>query len=323
MKKILKLIALLIVSHSYSQTEKINNNNTTSHYQILGTKYSIIPPNENFIRSSEYSGLQNKDLETGIKFTEIQLPFNEVLELFTKDLPPKNGELLVDKNFIMNGFNSKLFKSNTTNSEISSGFKNVSDSEKTITWILIYGNNDFSLVLTSSYKYSLDEILKSKIEKSLLSFIYLESKIVNPIDQLNFTLDTSNSDLMFATILMQTGVAYSIDGKFPTEAQNKCGYVVMVFPIGTEESEQEQRALKNFKKPEIKINATKKITIDGLNGYEIIGYETKNKNEKVLKYQTTLFDENQQYVFIGSSNQNSEINLIKFEKITRSFKRKK
>lgn len=324
-KNILKLIMLLIVSNSFSQTEKIDNIQTEKHYQIPGTKYAIISPDENFINSSEYSGLQNKELETGINFTEIPMPYNKVLEMFTKDLPPQNGELLVNKDFLMNGFNSKLFKSNTTNSAILNGFENISDSEKTITWILLYGNSDFSLVLTSSYKYSLDEMLKSKIEQSLLSFLYLENEKVNPIEQLNYTLDTSTANLKFATIFMQTDVAYTIDGKFPTEAEKKSGYIIMILPFGVEENEREKRAIKNVKKPDdnIKIKETKEITIDDLNGYEIVGYEKKSKNENVLKYGTTLFDENKQYIIIGTSNHNLENNLIEFQKITRSFKRKK
>lgn len=325
MKNILIIMILLIVSISFSQTEIIDNIQTEKHYQIQGTNYALIRPDENFIRSTEYTGLQNNEFETGINFTEIPLSFKKVLKSFTKDLPPQNGELLVNKDLVMNGFNAKLFKSNTTNSKILNGFENISESEKIITWILLYGNNDFTIVITSAYKYSLDEIFKSKIEKSLLSFLFLENVKVNPIEQLNYTLDTSTSDLKFATILMQTGVAYTIDGKFPTESENKSGYTVMVFPLVIEENERKQKAIKNVKKPDddMKVMQTVEITIDGLKGYEIVGYKINSENENIMHYGTTLFDKNKFYFFMGISNHNLDNNLIEFQKITRSFKRKK
>jgi len=137
-------------------------------------------------------------------------------------------------------------------------------------------------------------------------------------------VDISQSDLKFATILMQTGVAYTIDGEFPTEAKNKSNYMIMAMPFGTEENKREQRAIRNLNKPsdKVKIEQIEKVTIDGLSGYEIIGYEDKGNNKKVLKYGTTLFDKEKQYRIVGTSNHNFEKNLIQFQKITRSFNQK-
>ena len=323
-KLLLKLTFLFAITISFLLAEKIDNIKTEDHFHIPGTKFAIIPPEESFINSSEYTGLQNKELETGINITQFPMPYDSVLLLFTNDIPPKNGELLFEKDFVINGFKSKLFKTKTTNSIIAESFDKTPNSEKTITWILLSGNNELTFVLTSAYKYSLDDVLSIRIKKSLLSFVYLKDKEVNPIEQLSFTVDISQSDLKFATILMQTGVAYTIDGEFPTEAKNKSNYMIMAMPFGTEENKREQRAIRNLNKPsdKVKIEQIEKVTIDGLSGYEIIGYEDKGNNKKVLKYGTTLFDKEKQYRIVGTSNHNFEKNLIQFQKITRSFNQK-
>jgi hypothetical protein len=321
----LTMMFVLFVSNHFSMAENIENTKTEDHYIIPGTKYAIIPPEENFINSSDYTGLQNKEYNTGINITQIPMHFDSVLAMFTKDIPPKNGKLLLENDFIINGLRSKLFKTNTTNSILTDSFENTPNSEKTITWVLISGNSDFSFVLTSAYIYTLDEALATKIKKSMLSFVYLENEEANPLEQLSFTVDISKSDLKFATILMQTGVAYTIDGKFPTETEDKTVYMIMVMPFGTEKNDRKQRAIRNVKKPtdNLKIEQTNDVDIDGLSGYEIFGYEEKGNNQIVLKYGTTLFDENRQYRIAGTTNHNLENNLNLFKKLTRSFKLKK
>ena len=340
MKFIIKLMFLLMVSNLFSQ---ISNTKTKEHYTLPGTRFAIILPDETFNNSSNYTGLYSEELEIDITITEVALPYNKVLETYEKDLPPQNGKLLIDKDFNTNGFNSKLYKTNTTYSFISNTFEGVSDSEKTINWLLIYGNENISFILSSAYKYELDKSLKEKIEKSLLSFIYLENENINPLEpfeQLDFTLDPSLVELKFATTLLQSGIVYTLDGKFPTGVKEKAEYKVMAFPFSiVNEDERKKRAINNVKSAgsEIKIKQTKKINIDGLKGYEVIGYikktkedkeqeaEEKNKEKeenKFLKYGAVLFDKKKQYTIIGTSNHNFNDYLIQFQKITESVRRK-
>jgi len=147
-KLLLKLTFLFAITISFLLAEKIDNIKTEDHFHIPGTKFAIIPPEESFINSSEYTGLQNKELETGINITQFPMPYDSVLLLFTNDIPPKNGELLFEKDFVINGFKSKLFKTKTTNSIIAESFDKTPNSEKTITWILLSGNNELTFVLT-------------------------------------------------------------------------------------------------------------------------------------------------------------------------------
>lgn len=324
-KSFLKLAAILMVTHSFAQTTEIKNTKTEEYFHISGTKYALIAPDESFIQSTEFTGLINKDLEVGVNITELPLPYDNMLGMLTKDLPPKNGELLLNEDFVMNGFKAKLIKTSTLQSHYSDSFERVPDLEKTVMWVLVYGNETFSLTVVGTYKSSLDEQMSDKMKKSILSFLYLENEKVNPLDQLNYSFEVTTPNLKFATILMQTGVAYTADGKFPSEAGNTIGYIVMVIPYDVEESEREQSALKSFKKrgKDITLEQTNKVTLSGLNGYELIGYELNEKKEKSLKYETTLYDTDKRYMIVGTCKQDLEKNLKEFQKITQSFKLKK
>ena len=326
MKKVIILILVTFTSlASFSQNEKIENFKTDAHFQIPGTKYALIAPGENYQNSKKGTGIYNVANETGISITEMPIPYTELVQMFTKDLPPTNGELLIHKKITMNGFNATLFKSNTTEETITDGFDKIDATDKTITWFLLYGNKEFSLIVASTYKYTQDKLMSDKMEQSLLSFLYLEKEEVNPLDQLSFNLDTTKTDLKFATIFMQTGVAYTLDGKFPTEVAQKKGFLIMVMPYDVEQTEQKNSAIKKVKKAsdtETEIVEVNALVINNLNAYEVIGYKNKDGNKK-LKYSTTIFDKNVHYVIIGTSDHNVEKSLKEFKHITKSFNLKK
>jgi hypothetical protein len=329
MRKILLfgVIALCMCAKAYTQVIDIKNTQTPEHVVIAGTKYAMITPDASFTNAQNFTGFQSSALEAGINITEMPMSFDEVLSMFTKDLPPKTGKLLLEKDLVMNGYKAKLYKQQGSPTSVLDKLDNPEkEAVELTTWIMLYGNENMCLVIAAGYAASSDAVLSDKMEKSLKSFLYLADKEVNPLDQLMFTVKTEDTPLKFAEILMQTSAFFTLDGKAPTQMKSKVGYLVMVLPLSVEEADQEKRAIRAVKKPNsenVEISNSTKVTIDGLAGYEIIGYEINKKSEKVLQYSVTLFDKDKCFQLSGSAQTDFETNVKLFRKVSQSFKLKK
>ncbi|MFN0201314.1 MAG: hypothetical protein ACKVTZ_07325, partial [Bacteroidia bacterium] len=165
-----------------------------------------------------------------------------------------------------------------------------------------------------------EHLLSEKYEKSLLSFVLLEEVKTNPIERLNFTLDVSNSPLQFSGIIMETGAMYVAKSK------DEAKPMLMIFslPFPTEKEEQEQMAVRKVKpitKENIKIKSIKPIEINGLKGYEVVGYE-KDGKINMLIYAVMLFDEETTYTLRATALKKHKDNLAAFRKVVKTFKLK-
>jgi hypothetical protein len=119
---------------------------------------------------------------------------------------------------------------------------------------------------------------------------------------------------------MQTGAVFNMDGKYPSEAADITNYKVMMMPFGAEGEEQKEMAIgavKNKYEENIEIKEINAVTLDGLGGYEVIGYEKQAEKQEVLKYAVTLFDTGRSFTITGISETD---NLEMFRKITRTFR---
>lgn len=328
MKKILlfAVIVLCMCAKAYTQVIDIKNTQTSEHVVLAGTKYAMITPDASFINAQNFMGFQSNTLEAGINITEMPMSFDEVLSMFTKDMPPKTGKLLLEKDLVMNGYKAKLYKQQGPPTSAIFKLDNPEkEAAELTTWIMLYGNEKMCLVIGAGYAASSDAVLSDKMEKSLKSFLYLADKEVNPLDQLMFTVNTEDTPLKFADIMMQSSAIYTLDGKTPTEMKSKVGYMVMVLPLAVEEADQEKRAIRGVKKPNdenVEIASSTKVTINGLAGYEVIGYEVNKKSETVLQYSVTLFDKDKCFQLSGSAHTDFETYMKLFRKVSQSFKLK-
>jgi hypothetical protein len=320
-------IVLCMSAKAYAQVIDIKNTQTSEHVVIAGTKYAMITPDASFRNAQDFTGFQSSALEAGINITEMPMSYDMVLPMFTKDLPPKTGKLLLEKDLIMNGYKAKLYKQQGPRT---SAFDKLDDTKKegaeVTTWLMLYGDENMCLVIVASYAAASDGVLSDKMEKSFKSFLYLANKEVNPLDQLQFTVNTDDTPLKFATIMMQTGVIFNLDGKFPTEMKSSVGFMVMVMPFPIEEVEQKEVAMEAVKKKyaeNVEVSDSAKVIINGLTGYEVIGYEVNKQSETVLTYSVTLFDKDKYFVLNGSSKKDFETYVKLFRKVSQSFKLKK
>ena len=328
-KYLLFFLALLsFTSILYAQEVKIDNTLTEQHLSLSGTPYALLLPDASFEVSKDYTGIQNKELEAGINMTEVPMPIEVMLPQFEKDLPPKNGELLIERELLMNGYTAKLYKTNVVHKSAMGELAEPDTKGKSLVmWLLLYGNDEFCMMITGTYPSKSDEALSAKFEKSLLSFLYLSDKEINPLDALSFNISTANSPLKFSTTFMQTGAAFNLDGEFPSKKGSDITYIVMVMPFAVPEEEQKEEAINVVKKPyndTVELKETNEIEINGLKGFEVIGYEQKPEEETpTLSYGLTLFGVEKYYSIRGSAKKDIEENLEMFRRVSSSFELKK
>jgi len=306
-----------------SQVYIIDNIKTSDHIEIPGTKYIIIKPDESFYIAQDYTGLQNADLEAGMNITELPIPFDTVLPFFSKDIPPKNGKLIFEKDFIMNEYTVKLYKTEVIHKSAIDKISNPdAEGDPRVLWLMIYGDENLCITISATYPSSMDSVLSDKFNNSLLSFLYLKDKDVDPLDGLTFSINTENSPLRFASVLMQTGAVFSIDGKFPSQSPDRTTYMIFVMPFDVDQEEQREKAIRTVQKPSqenIEIREVKSVNIDRLNGYEVVGYERNENGEFTMNYSVTLFDTKRHFIIKGISKIEIEDRLEMFRRISRTF----
>lgn len=328
MKKyyLIAIVSLIVIQYINSQSIKINNKITKDYIEIPGTKLSIIKPDNSFKISSNFVGLENIELEAGINITEIPYSFENVLPMFSKDIPPKNGKLVFEKDFIINGYKVKLYKTDVIHK---SAMENIatpeSEGHAIIGWIMLYSKDSLTLLVSARYPSSRDIELSDKFEKSILSLIYEENKKVNPLDGLSFSFDTQQSELKFASVIMQTGAMFNLDGELPTKLEDKTSYMIMVMPFPIEKEEQKAQAIKIVKGPldeNVEVKEINELKVNDIQGFEVIGYGKNKKGEDELNYSATFFTSDKHFVIHANTTIELESKLKLFKEFTRTFQLK-
>lgn len=319
---ILLLIIVCAFIKGQAQTDSvIENTQSPNHIEIPGTKYLLIKPDDSFTTATNFIGLESKELESGINITELPMSFDAVLPMFSKDIPPQNGKLLIERDFKFNGYEAKLYKTEVNHKSALDELSNpVMEGKPINSWLMIFGDEEICFIIGAIYASSKDTELSEKIEKSLFSFIYLKDKVVDQLAGLAYSVETGNTPLKFATILMQTGVIFNMDGNFPGESEDNTTYMIMMMPYSVEAHEQREVAVQAVDTPykeNVEIKEVKSIVIDGLEGFEVIGYERNEDNELVLNYAVTLFDTERYFVITGESKLD---HLEMFKIISNTFK---
>ncbi|MEO1382153.1 MAG: hypothetical protein AAFV78_02820 [Bacteroidota bacterium] len=325
MKNLLLLYSLLFfaLAPTYAQVEKITIEKTEAHVRIPGTFFFIIPPDTSFKVSKAFTGLENRTLQTGINLTDLPMAYEMVLGMFTKDLPPEGGKVLLDKKLEINGVDARLFKVEAARK---SALEKLTDPDKPatsmVTWLVVMGNEKQAYTISGVYKSELDSAFSDKFERTFMNILIDEKAETNPMDGLTFSVDFSDTPFKFSTRLMQTGIMLNLDGKFPTDTADKTFFRVMVMPFPVEEEEQEETALGRVKpahKEDIEILSQNPIELGGLKGYEFVAKEPTDYGATFHNYSITLFDEGRHYILSGNTKTNVEENMKYFKQIAASF----
>ena len=302
--KIKFLFPLLILGQLvFGQTEKLT--------KVSGTKCSLIPPSE-FVSASNFSGFQNAETGASIMISEMPTPYQTLIDGFTADALKSRGMKLVSKQTIdfNNGKATFINLTQPANGTIY------------IKQILIFGDTEGTVLVNGIYPEASKQ-LEGKIKASLLSTIYNADQDENPLEAAAFSVETKDTDFKLVKY-MSGSLLYSIDGKIPTDKPTMIvGNSLAKVPLSNQKKYAEQR-LKKLPRGEFNvIKETNAISIDNLNGYEIIADGKTKEDKKELVYQVMLFnDRGDYYIIVGQATEDFTKNLDTFKIIARTFKRK-
>ncbi len=298
------LLTFLLVGHfALGQTDK--------HIKIAGTKCSIIPP-AGFVAATNFSGFQNAETGSSIMINELPAPYQTIADGFTAESLKARGMTLINKQTI--DFNN----SKATFIKVTQP----ADGTTYLKQILIFGDAKGTVLVNGIYPEA-SRSIESKITDALLSTVYNTSQDDNPLEAAPFTINVEGTEYK-VTRFISGSLLYTTDGKTPTE---KPTLIVGSSLAKVQASNQKQYAQERLKKlPRGEFNVIKEIneiTVDNLNGYEIVADGKTADDKSELVYQVMLFnDKGDYYIILGKAKENMESNLKTYKKIARTFKRK-
>ena len=278
----------------------IENTNAQKHVSVLGTKFSLIPP-EGFTNASNFSGFQNLENGSSIMIAETPSSYSAMSKAFTAEALKSKGMILKSKEKVdFKGKEATYFK--------------VSQAANGTTYfkqILMFGDDSKTVMINGIYPESFKEI-ESEIKKSLFSTIYNDNQNDNPFDAVKFSIDTKETDYTFVKYLSGT-LLYSEDGNLPTDK----GIFMVSASVGKfPESNHKQYSIERLKKlpngEQSKIKEVNPIVIDNLNGFEIIANSKNADSQEEIVYQVMLYNKSEYYILVGQASNDQKENLESF-----------
>jgi hypothetical protein len=301
------IITLSVISSQGWTQEKLS--------AVTGTKISLIPP-AGFVASTHFAGYQQEESNSSILVTEIPAPIDKLQPGLTnaEELQKKGMILLEQERVTVNGQEAILL--NIEQSAYGTDFQK---------WILLIGNKTESVLVTATFLQELESEYSELLKNSLFTVKWNQTA-TSTTDNLQFTLEEV-SNLKLAQKI-GNALAYTKDGVFPAASIDDPIFIIApsVSPQYQEvETFARDRLLKTDNLTEIEIETGNEITIDNLDGYEIIavGKDVKS-GEAVAIYQVVLVDQDA-YYYLMEGQVNARLNsqyLSQFKQLAGSFKRK-
>lgn len=306
MKNYIYLLLLFFSSSIYGQTDSLVN--------VTGTKCSMVPP-KGFTTAVGFNGFQQPETGASILLMEFPAAYTQIISGFTADALKSQGMDVVQKQTIVHaGKDATMMLVN----------QRVNNTDY-IKHVLLFGDSTFTVMVNGIYPAAAND-MESEIKKAMYSVIYNASNAVSGEEIANFTVDISNTGFSFAAYLSGS-LIYTPDGKMPTESVNKEMIIVGTsFQNINIENRKEYciARLKSLPYGE-KNEATEinPITINDLQGYEIVADGFDKQNNKQLIYQVILFtDSDSYYIFLATTDGEFDKNLPLFKSVAKTFARR-
>lgn len=283
---------------------------------ITGTKVNLVKP-EGFIESTNFPGFQQNTTGATIVVTEFPGAYTDVASGFTvENLKPRGMNLISKEKVSIDSYEGFLIK-----------FTQNANGQDYGKLAVIFGDAKESIFIIASFPVELEKDLSNVLKDSLINAKWDRKKEVDPFADLSFSVN-GNGPLKFAKRL-QANLLYSQEGKFPVEVETPIfvvGKSISEFPTATTDYKvfSEGRLNQSAENKNIMILSGEPITIDNLNGYEIVASGNDSAtNTPVLIYQVLLFSDKDYFIMQGLAGIKAKDQFLEeFKKIARSFKKK-
>lgn len=278
------------------------------YVKIPGTAYSLIPP-DGFKLSSNFAGFENLRNGASIMVNDLPAPYQQIVNAWTPEALKTKGMDLTSKE-IVDINNSKVTLFHVTQS---------ANGTQYLKQILVFGNENKTVIVNGIYPESSKDI-EASVKKSILTIKQEATLNSNPEESVKFTIDVSGTGFTFTKNMSGT-LLYTMDSLMPSDrptllAGNSFGNII----TENKQDYAEERLKKIPGAVNIEIKSSTRITIDNLQGYEIIA-EDQIGSDSILLYEIILFDNTEYYIIIGKAKQKSNLLEI-YKKTAKTFKRK-
>ena len=283
---------------------------------VTGTRASLIPP-VGFTPSDRFPGFSQQSTNASIMVSEISGSFTETSSGLTDPagLSKRGMVLLGNQKVSVVGYTGILVQVR----------QSMSGTEY-LKWLFAIGDEQDTLFVVAVFPKALERKLSEKLKASILSVRWDKKKTIEPTEGLNFSI-AETGDLRIAGRMANT-LVFSKNGVSPSKDIDDPIFVVgqslAKADIADHEGFAKARVLKTAEVTDVEIESSKRITIDALNGYEIVATaKDKASNKPMAIYQIILFEEDGYFIMGGLvSERNRQPSLKVFEEMARTFKRK-
>lgn len=281
---------------------------TINHVIISGTKCSILPPKD-FLVSTSFSGLQNIEKGASIMINELPTSYQYMSDNITADALKAKGMMLISKKIIeFNNSKATFFV-----------VRQEENGVKYLKQLLIFGDETVTVMVNGIYPEK-NKSIAEEIMNSILSVSYNVNQNDNPLATIGFEIDVSDTDFKFTKYFSGT-ILYTIDGKIPTDKP--------VLMVGNSLSKVTPKDYKQYSIERLKkmpngentiLKSVNSITIDNIEGYEIVATNKNENLQEEIIYQVMLYTDNSDYyMIVGIASEDKDENLKLFKDIAKTF----
>jgi hypothetical protein len=276
----------------------------------------LIKPN-GFDAADGFDGFQQPSTTSSVMVVKIPGPFDRVTSGFTAaQLKAKGMTLQSKENIKIDGETGLLISVTQTAYGI-----------EFMKWMVVFGNDKDTKIITATFPNNSDAKLSAQLKSIVLSAKTDTTTPTASGADSGFTIVASEKLKLTTTI--SKAQLYTKDGVIPAKSPADPLFVVAPSFSRVTISDKQQfatRRLYQTAKTKISsITATNPITIDGLNGYEILATgEDSDSGTPLAIYQVMLFDDKSYFLIQGLvGSQTREEYFPAFQRMAYSFKRQR
>lgn len=282
---------------------------------VKGTKISLIKP-EGFTEADNFSGFEQVQTGSSIMVTEMPAAYSKVAPAFSAENLQSRGMTLLSKEELpIDDYPGQLFR-----------VTQVVNSIPFVKWIAIFGDETETILIAATMPQELEDSLSETLKDSVLSAKWHKGLAVNPFADLNFQVDII-APLKF-TQRIQNTLLYTQDGVIPAKSPEDplfvVGQAISDIAVTDEKLFSENRITQTAQVTNLLIESSREISINGLQGYEIIAKANDlQTNTPLVIYQVILFEKQTYYIMQGMVGARlRSVYLDEIQQMARSFRKK-
>jgi hypothetical protein len=285
-----------------------------AYTDVRGSKVSLIKP-PGFATADTFPGFQQDSTQASLVVTELPAPYQQAVAGFTAANLKTRGMTQIGREKITIAGAPGLLLQLTQSANGTTYRK----------WIAIFGDARETVTIVATMPQDGKQSLFRSLRNSIVSAKWNRTKVVDPFADLKFAI-TATPDLKFAKRI-QNALLYTKDGVVPATDPNDpilvVSQAISKVVIGDRQQYAQKRLAQTQQAKNIKIISTNPITIDGLQGYEIIANATDAAtNQSIVVYQLMLFEGQTYYITQGLVGSNAKSKYLpEFKKIATSFRK--